>query len=127
MWTDAHAHPWTEGHPELPESHGVTTPRPGATPAPVTAPGDSTPASAVRRMWCDTVAHGHAPALRAAADPYGAGRPMLGTGFPHQTGDQSLRAVSFIPEAPPAAEGEAVPTAGERLPDRSPSPGPVNG
>jgi predicted TIM-barrel fold metal-dependent hydrolase len=46
------------------------------------------PSLAARRMWYDTVSHGHAPALRAAADSLGADRLVLGTDFPYQSGDQ---------------------------------------
>ncbi|MEU4096689.1 amidohydrolase family protein [Streptomyces sp. NPDC026673] len=88
------------------------------------APGiEERPSAAVRRMWYDTVAHGHVPALRAAAATYGADRLLLGTDFPYQSGGQLLRAVSFIREALPAAEARAVLTAGEGLLGRSPEPG----
>lgn len=45
------------------------------------------PSLAARRMWYDTVSHGHAPALRAAVDSLGADRLVLGTDFPYQSGD----------------------------------------
>ncbi|MFD7441525.1 hypothetical protein [Streptomyces sp. NPDC059909] len=56
------------------------------------------PTVAARRMFYDTVAHGHEPALRAAAESYGTERLMLGTDFPYQTGDGLRRAVRFIEE-----------------------------
>ena len=41
---------------------------------------------AARRMWYDTVGHGHPPALRCVADSFGADRLVLGTDFPYETG-----------------------------------------
>ena len=55
-----------------------------------------TPSLAARRMWYDTVGHGHPPALRCAADSFGADRLVLGTDFPYQTGAVFERAVSYI-------------------------------
>jgi hypothetical protein len=40
------------------------------------------PSVAARRMWYDTVGHGHAPALRCAVESFGADRLLLGTDFP---------------------------------------------
>jgi len=51
---------------------------------------------AARRMWYDTVGHGHPPALRCAADSFGAGRLVLGTDFPYEVGAVFERAVSYI-------------------------------
>ncbi|SCK50014.1 Amidohydrolase [Streptomyces sp. SceaMP-e96] len=44
----------------------------------------------------DTVAHGHVPAVRAAAASYGADRLLLGTDFPYQSGHRLRRAVEFL-------------------------------
>ncbi|MFJ3235888.1 amidohydrolase family protein [Streptomyces sp. NPDC086787] len=78
------------------------------------------PTIAARRMYYDTVAHGHEPALRAAAESYGADRLILGTDFPYQTGDGLKRAVTFIEETLAPEAAEAVLTAGaELLPRRS--------
>lgn len=52
-----------------------------------------------RRLWYDTVGHGHVPALRAAAATFGADRPFLGTDFPYEAGDLFRTAVSFIEHA----------------------------
>jgi len=38
----------------------------------------------------------HPPALRCAADSFGAGRLVLGTDFPYETGAVFERAVSYI-------------------------------
>jgi aminocarboxymuconate-semialdehyde decarboxylase len=57
------------------------------------------PSAAVRRMWFDTVAHDHTPALRAAADSFGADRLVLGTDFPYQAGDEFGQAVSYVEHA----------------------------
>ncbi|REK88742.1 amidohydrolase [Streptomyces inhibens] len=73
------------------------------------------PTEAARRMWYDTVAHGHVPAVRAAADSYGADRLMLGTDFPYQSGQRLRRAVSFIEEALPPEQADEVLTAGSGL------------
>ncbi|MGP8296954.1 amidohydrolase family protein [Streptomyces inhibens] len=73
------------------------------------------PTEAARRMWYDTVAHGHVPAVRAAADSYGADRLMFGTDFPYQSGQRLRRAVSFIEEALPPEQADEVLTAGSRL------------
>ena len=64
------------------------------------------PSLAARRMWYDTVGHGHAPALRCAADSFGTDRLVLGTDFPYETGAVFERAVSYV-TASGLAPGEA--------------------
>jgi predicted TIM-barrel fold metal-dependent hydrolase len=54
------------------------------------------PSLAARRMWYDTVGHGHVPALRCAIDSFGADRLLLGTDFPYENGDIFVRAVDYI-------------------------------
>jgi len=54
------------------------------------------PSLAARRMWYDTVGHGHPPALRCAADSLGADRLVLGTDFPYQNGAAYEHAVGYI-------------------------------
>lgn len=54
------------------------------------------PSAIARRMWYDTVGHGHVPALRAAIDSFGADRLVLGTDFPYEGGDLFVRAIDFI-------------------------------
>jgi 6-methylsalicylate decarboxylase len=54
------------------------------------------PSVAARRMWYDTVGHGHVPALRCAIDSFGADRLLLGTDFPYENGDIFVRAVEYI-------------------------------
>jgi predicted TIM-barrel fold metal-dependent hydrolase len=54
------------------------------------------PSLAARRMWYDSVGHGHVPALRCAIDSFGAGRLLLGTDFPYEAGDVYVRAVDYI-------------------------------
>ncbi|MFE3189410.1 amidohydrolase family protein [Nocardia sp. NPDC059240] len=66
------------------------------------------PSVAARRMWFDTVGHGHLPAIRAAAESFGADRLLLGTDFPYESGDLLRRAVTSIEDALPAAEAAAV-------------------
>ncbi|MFJ4653217.1 amidohydrolase family protein [Nocardia sp. NPDC088792] len=63
------------------------------------------PSIAARRMWYDTVGHGHVPALRAAIDSLGAERLLLGTDFPYEAGDIFVRAIEYIndPSIDPAA------------------------
>jgi aminocarboxymuconate-semialdehyde decarboxylase len=61
------------------------------------APGTPEPPSvAARRMWYDTVGHGHVPALRCAIDSLGADRLLLGTDFPYENGDTFVRAIDYI-------------------------------
>src|SRR3954469_12932137 len=55
--------------------------------------------TAARRMWYDTVGHGHPPASRCAADPFGADRLLLGTDFPYEAGDVLVRAVDYISDS----------------------------
>jgi 6-methylsalicylate decarboxylase len=54
------------------------------------------PSVAARRMWYDTVGHGHVPALRCAIDSFGADRLLLGTDFPYENGGTFVRAVEYI-------------------------------
>jgi len=63
------------------------------------------PSVAARRMWYDTVGHGHVPALRCAIDSLGADRLLLGTDFPYENGDTFVRAVDYIndPQIDPGA------------------------
>ena len=61
------------------------------------APGTlEPPSAAARRMWYDTVGHGHVPALRCAIDSFGADRLLLGTDFPYENGDIFARAIDYI-------------------------------
>jgi 6-methylsalicylate decarboxylase len=61
------------------------------------APGTpERPSVAARRMWYDTVGHGHVPALRCAIDSFGADRLLLGTDFPYENGDTFARAIDYI-------------------------------
>ena len=57
------------------------------------------PSITAKRMWYDTVGHGHLPALRAAIDTFGADRLVLGTDFPYENGDVFMRAVDYISDA----------------------------
>jgi 6-methylsalicylate decarboxylase len=63
------------------------------------------PSVSARRMWYDTVGHGHVPALRCAIDSFGADRLVLGTDFPYENGDTFVRAVDYLsdPQVDPAA------------------------
>jgi predicted TIM-barrel fold metal-dependent hydrolase len=64
------------------------------------APGTpERPSVAARRMWYDSVGHGHVPALRCAIDSFGADRLVLGTDFPYEAGDVFVRAVNYISDA----------------------------
>jgi predicted TIM-barrel fold metal-dependent hydrolase len=54
------------------------------------------PSVAARRMWYDTVGHGHLPALRCAIESMGSDRLLLGTDFPYENGDIFVRAVDYI-------------------------------
>lgn len=57
------------------------------------------PSIAARRMWYDTVGHNHVPALRAAAETFGADRLLLGTDFPYQTDDLFRAAIDYVKRA----------------------------
>ncbi|MFG2476165.1 amidohydrolase family protein [Streptomyces fagopyri] len=64
------------------------------------SPGTPEPPSvAVRRLWYDTVSHGHPPALAAAVASFGADRVVLGTDFPYEDGEVFLRAVDHIADS----------------------------
>lgn len=54
------------------------------------------PSIAARRMWYDTVGHGHVPALRCAIDSLGASQLVLGTDFPFEAGEIFVRAIEYI-------------------------------
>jgi predicted TIM-barrel fold metal-dependent hydrolase len=65
------------------------------------------PSVAARRMWFDTVAHDHVPALRAAVESLGADRFVLGTDFPYQGGEAFRQAVTYVQRAELSAEDTA--------------------
>jgi aminocarboxymuconate-semialdehyde decarboxylase len=67
------------------------------------------PSVAARRMWYDTVGHGHAPALVAATASFGADRLVLGTDFPYVRGAYLRQAVDYIGAAGlPDTEAQAI-------------------
>jgi aminocarboxymuconate-semialdehyde decarboxylase len=67
------------------------------------------PSTSAKRMWYDTVAHGHVPALRCACESFGAGQLLLGTDFPAEAGNVFRRAVTYVAEAGlPAGEVDAI-------------------
>ncbi len=83
---------------------------------------------AARRMWYDSVGHGHVPALRCAIDSLGASRLLLGTDFPYEAGDIFVRAVNYITdpritehEANAILEGNATALFGITTPANSPT------
>ncbi|MEU9336438.1 amidohydrolase family protein [Streptomyces sp. NPDC048290] len=57
------------------------------------------PSAAARRLWFDSVGHGHTPALRAAVESFGADRIVLGTDFPYEAGDLFRTAIAYIDNA----------------------------
>ena len=57
------------------------------------------PSIAAKRMWFDTVAHAHPPAIRAAVDTLGADRIILGTDFPYENGELYKHAITYLSEA----------------------------
>ncbi|MEU1782908.1 MULTISPECIES: amidohydrolase family protein [Streptomyces] len=76
---------WEWGTPDLPEK----------------------PSATARRLWYDSVGHGHAPALWAAVETLGADRIVLGTDFPYEDGDLFRTAVAYIESSglpPPQAQ-----------------------
>ena len=54
------------------------------------------PSVAAKRMWYDSVGHGHIPALRAAVETLGADRIVLGSDFPYEAGDLYRRAIGYV-------------------------------
>jgi putative redox protein len=101
MRIDVHAHYWTEDYL-------------------VTA----------RRMWYDTVGHGHVPALRCAIDSLGADRLVLGTDFPYEQGTPSSArsATSTTPGSAqttprPSSARTRAPWASDRRATEPPVPG----
>jgi 6-methylsalicylate decarboxylase len=67
------------------------------------------PSVSARRMWYDTVGHGHIPALRCAVESFGADRLVLGTDFPYETGDIFVRAITYITDSGiPADQATAI-------------------
>jgi len=57
------------------------------------------PSIAAKRMWFDTVAHAHPPAIRAAVDTLGADRIILGTDFPYESGELYKHAITYLSDA----------------------------
>lgn len=57
------------------------------------------PSITARRLWYDTVGHGHIPALRCAYESLGAERLVLGSDYPFQQGELYRRSVSYVQEA----------------------------
>jgi len=57
------------------------------------------PSVTARRMWYDSVGHGHPPALRAAVDSMGADRIVLGTDYPYEGGVLFDHAIQYIHES----------------------------
>ena len=57
------------------------------------------PSITARRMWYDSVGHGHPPALRAAVDSLGADRIVLGSDYPYEGGELYNRAIAYIRES----------------------------
>ena len=54
------------------------------------------PSVAAKRMWYDSVGHGHIPALRAAVETLGADRIVLGSDFPYEAGELYKRAIGYV-------------------------------
>jgi aminocarboxymuconate-semialdehyde decarboxylase len=57
------------------------------------------PTITAKRMWYDSVGHGHTPALKAAVDSLGADRIVLGSDYPYEGGELFNRAMAYIREA----------------------------
>ena len=54
------------------------------------------PSITAKRMWYDSVGHGHPPALKAAVDSVGADRIVLGSDYPYEGGALYDRAIAYI-------------------------------
>lgn len=57
------------------------------------------PSELARRLWYDTVSHGHLPALRCACETFGPTRLILGTDYPYVRGEAFRRAVTHVEQA----------------------------
>ncbi len=66
------------------------------------------PSTAAKRMWYDSVAHGHPPALRAAIETLGSDRIVFGTDFPYEKGATFQRAVEYIYEGASKEDAERI-------------------
>ncbi|MFF2550706.1 amidohydrolase family protein [Nocardia sp. NPDC058058] len=82
------------------------------------------PSVQARRMWYDTVGHGHLPALQAAIDSFGADRLLLGTDFPYENDKVFVRAIDYIsdPGIAPADSQAILEGNAERIFGRIPAP-----
>jgi aminocarboxymuconate-semialdehyde decarboxylase len=68
-----------------------------------------TPSAGARRLWYETTAHGHVPALRIAAETLGADRLLLGSDYPYQRDEWYTRSVTYVRESGlPSKEVNAV-------------------
>ncbi|MDH6422282.1 amidohydrolase family protein [Aurantimicrobium minutum] len=57
------------------------------------------PSLEAKKMWYDTVGHGHVPALQAADATFGSSRLLFGTDFPYESGPIFKRAVDYVQES----------------------------
>lgn len=66
------------------------------------------PSELAKRLWYDTISHGHPPALRCAVESFGEGQLVLGTDYPANTGERARRAVEYVADALPEAAAHRV-------------------
>ena len=57
------------------------------------------PSTLAKKIWYDTVAHYHSPALRCACECFGYDRLLLGTDFPYAAQNHYIKAIQYIQEA----------------------------
>ena len=60
------------------------------------------PSAIAKRLFYDTISHGHPPALRCAVESFGVDQIVFGTDYPANTGDRARRQVDYVTEAVPA-------------------------
>jgi aminocarboxymuconate-semialdehyde decarboxylase len=68
----------------------------------------SPPSELARRLYYDTISHGHPPALRCAVDSFGEAQMVFGTDYPANTGERARRAVDYVTEALPEAQARRI-------------------
>jgi predicted TIM-barrel fold metal-dependent hydrolase len=59
------------------------------------------PSELAKRLFYDTITHGHPPALRCAVESFGESQIVFGTDYPANTGERARRAVDYVTESLP--------------------------
>lgn len=59
------------------------------------------PSALAKRLYYDTISHGHPPALRCAVESFGVDQMVLGTDYPANTGERARRGVDYVADSLP--------------------------